>query len=241
VEKVRTLPDYPPLFERAFRSSPTVETIGQALATYLRTLLSAGSPFDRWRFAGEDGALDAAAQHGFRLFTGKARCASCHVVADKNALLTDHRFHDTGIAWFNTTRRNTGTGPLTVQLAPGVATSLPRSMVDSVGEPPVNDLGRYEITGDPADRWRIKTPTLRNIALTSPYMHDGSLSTLREVVEFYNRGAHAHDGLDPLLGPLGLGEEEIDDLVAFLRSLTGDNIDELVRDARSEEVGNPDR
>jgi cytochrome c peroxidase len=120
-----------------------------------------------------------------------------------------------------------------------VTTRLPRAALDSVGAPPVSDLGRYEVTGDPADRWRIKTPTLRNVAVTAPYMHDGSFSTLREVVEYYNRGAHPHDGLDPILGPLDLEERDLDDLVALLRSFTGDNLDELVRDARSEVVGNP--
>ena len=96
-----------------------------------------------------------------------------------------------------------------------------------------------KVTGDPADRWRIKTPTLRNVALTAPYMHDGSFSTLRAVVEFYDRGGHPHEGIDPLLQPIGLREEEIDDLVAFLRSLTGDNLGELIADARSAPVGNP--
>jgi cytochrome c peroxidase len=239
VQRVRSLPDYTPLFERACGGPATVERIGQALATYLRTLVSGASPFDRWRFGGDAGAVGEPERRGFELFTGGARCSRCHTVEDRHALFTDHRFHDTGIAWFNTTQRRAGDGPVSVQLAPGVETTLPRSVVDSVGDPPASDLGRYEVTGDPSDRWRFKTPALRNVSLTAPYMHDGSLSSLRAVVMFYNGGAHPHDGLDPILGPLGLSDSQVDDLVAFLESLTGRGVDELVRDARSEEIGNP--
>ncbi len=89
---------------------------------------------------------------------------------------------------------------------------------------------------DPADRWRYKTPSLRNVALTAPYLHDGSLRTLDAVLRFYDRGGHAHSGLDPLSRPRDLSEEDISALAAFLRSLTGDNV---AADARSQRVGNP--
>ena len=102
-----------------------------------------------------------------------------------------------------------------------------------------NDLGRYEVTQDPADRWKYKTPSLRNVALTAPYMHDGSIRSLREVVEFYNAGGIANENLDPLIRPLGLIASEIDDLLAFLFSLTGDNIDAIVADAFAAPVGDP--
>ena len=171
---------------------------------------------------------------------GTAGCSGCHAIATHHALFTDHQFHDTGIGYYNTMVRDTLTDPITVEIAPGVTTRLARSAVASVGAPPAADLGRYEVTGDVADRWRYKTPSLRNVAVTAPYMHDGSLSTLRGVVEYYNRGAHPHAQLDPLLRPLGLAKEEVDALVAFLASLTGSNLDELERDARSQQIGNPE-
>jgi cytochrome c peroxidase len=239
VGKVRSLSDYEAPFEEAFHGPPSVDTIGRALGTYLRTLLSADSPFDRWRFGGDETALGAPEQRGFRLFTGDAGCSGCHLVGDEHALFTDHSFHDTGLGWHNSTVASKSREPVAVEIAPGVVTTIERSAVESVGKPFANDLGRYEVTGDPADRWLFKTPSLRNVAVTAPYMHDGSYSTLREIVEFYNEGAHPHQGLDPLLGPLGLDEEQLDDLVSFLESLTGDNLDELVRDARSQPVGNP--
>jgi cytochrome c peroxidase len=109
----------------------------------------------------------------------------------------------------------------------------------SAAETPPGDLGLYEITEDPDDRWKYRTPTLRNIALTAPYMHDGSLSTLEDVLEFYNHGGIENELLDPLLRPLDLDHQEIRQLAAFLNGLTGDNVDALVADAFAVPVGNP--
>jgi cytochrome c peroxidase len=83
-----------------------------------------------------------------------------------------------------------------------------------------NDWGRYEITAQEADRGRFKTPTFRGLAATAPYMHDGSMATLDEVVAFYNRGGNRNPHLDPLLEPLDLSPSDLADLVAFLRSLS---------------------
>ncbi len=88
----------------------------------------------------------------------------------------------------------------------------------SWGKEPL-DLGRFTVTHENADRGRFKTPTLRGVALTAPYMHDGSLKTLQEVVEFYSRGCRANPNLDPMIQPLNLSKDEIDDLIAFLKSL----------------------
>jgi cytochrome c peroxidase len=127
-----------------------------------------------------------------------------------------------------------------VQVSPGTWLEVERSIVASVSEPPPGDLGRYEITGDPADRWRYRTPTLRNVALTAPYMHDGSLATLLEVVEHYDRGGVPNEGLDPLVRPLGLSPLEKRDLVAFLEALTGSDVAELVSDAFAAPIGDRD-
>lgn len=237
VARVRSLPEYEPLFEEAFGAPATVESIGQALGSYLRSLLSGDSPFDRWHFGGDEEAVSAAAKRGFALFIGQAGCARCHTVGEDHAVFTDHEFHDTGIGWLQTLETRSRE-PVRVELAPGIFTEMERAAVESVGNPPTNDLGRAEVTEDPDDRWKFKTPTLRNVARTAPYMHDGSLTSLRQVVAHYEAGGVPHEGLDPRLAPLGLDEQEIDDLVAFLESLTSTRLDELVRDARSERVGN---
>ena len=237
--RVRELPPYDRLFTEAFDSRPTVEAIGKALGTYLRTLLAADSPFDRWHFGGDEGALDEAAKRGFATFTTRAGCVKCHFIEAGHALFMDGSFHDTGLGRYNSVVRSSIRKPVMVELGPGLIVPMDGVAVRSVGSPPANDLGRYEVTGDPADRWHFKTPGLRNVAVTAPYMHDGSLGTLREVVEFYRKGGFPHDGIDPLIRPLDLAPNEVDDLVRFLESLTAGNLDELVRDARSEEVRNP--
>jgi cytochrome c peroxidase len=111
-------------------------------------------------------------------------------------------------------------------------------VVAEASEPPPGDLGLYEITEDPADRWKYRTPALRNIALTAPYMHNGSIGSLEEVIAFYNDGGIENELLDPLLRPLNLSEVESGQLLQFLNALTGDNVDALVADAFAVPVGN---
>lgn len=236
IDKIQAMPDYAGLFEAAFDGrGPTMETVGMAIASYERTLVSGNSPFDRWRYGGEAAVLSDSARRGFALFTGKAGCSACHRIGGDSAPFTDNRLHNTGIGY----RASMQALPerRRVRVAPGVYVEVDPELIDSVAEPPPGDLGLYELTQDPADRWRYKTPTLRNVALTAPYMHDGSLSTLREVVEFYNRGGVSNELLDPLLRPLELSEQAVEDLAAFLRSLTGDNVDLLVSDAFAAPVG----
>jgi cytochrome c peroxidase len=238
LDKIRQLPDYAGLFEAAFVGrGPTMETLGSALASYERTLVSGNSPFDRWYFGGEEAALSPAAIRGFTLFRDRARCVSCHHVGETTALFTDQALHNTGIGYRRSMKH--ADDDLRVQVAPGTFLTIDPAVVAAASEPLANDLGRYEITGRPEDRWKYKTPSLRNVALTSPYMHDGSLRTLREVVAFYNRGGVPNEGLDPAIHPLGLTEPEVDDLVAFLESLTGDNVAVLVNDAFAVPIGDP--
>jgi cytochrome c peroxidase len=239
IEKIHRLPDYAGLFENAFDGrGPGIETIGMAIAAYERTLVSANSPFDRWYFGKDPTALGEAARRGFQLFRGKAGCGACHTIEKDYALFTDDAFHNTGLGWQASV--GGGTAEVQVQIAPGIKVPVPRSVVESVGERPPGDLGRYEVTQDPADRWRYKTPTLRNIALTSPYMHNGAFGTLKEVIEFYNRGGIPNPLIDPLIRPLGLTQNEMNHMAAFLESLTGDNVQVLVRDAFAAPIGDRD-
>lgn len=237
VAVVASLPDYAGLFEKAFDEPASVTTIGRAIAAWERTLLAGDSPFDRWHFGGDTAAVDAAAKRGFALFEGKAGCTACHIVEDDHALFTDHGFHATGIGYRNAFAPSPDDS-VRIQLAPGSFTTVKRRDLGSISEPVAPDGGRYEVTLDPQDRWKYKTPDLRNVALTAPYMHDGSLLTLRDVVDFYNRGGVSHPGLDPAIQPLSLSDSEVDDIVAFLESLTAGNIFDLIADARSVKVGN---
>lgn len=235
IERIRSLADYDDLFERAFGRGPDIQTIGMALASYERTLVSGNSSFDRWYFGKDKTTIGESAQRGFALFRGKARCIACHTVAQKFALFTDDDFHNTGIGYYATMRP--ASAKLEVLLAPGRPERVETDILRATGTEQFHDLGRYEVTGLPADRWRYRTPTLRNVALTAPYMHDGSLPSLRDVLLFYNRGGVPNEVLDPLISPLGLSDAEIDDLLSFLQSLTGSNVDALVSDAFAAPIG----
>ncbi|WP_202901635.1 cytochrome-c peroxidase [Bryobacter aggregatus] len=193
VRKLSADPALASAFEQAFGSKAIdIDRIRRALAAYERTLLSGASPFDRYRYGGDKSAMSAAAIRGLALFENpnKGNCAACHLIGPKDALFTDHLFHNLGVG------------------------------LDEDGEP--KDLGRYEVTKRDADRGAFKTPSLRNVALTAPYMHDGSIKSLRAVVDFYNGGGSSSPHLDPRIKPLGLSSAEVDDLVQFLEALNGD-------------------
>jgi cytochrome c peroxidase len=237
IDKIKNSDDYNGFFEKAFGKPPGMETIGMAIASYERTLNSANSPFDRWYFGKDKDALDSEAQRGFQLFTGKAQCSQCHTINKEYALFTDNDLHNTGIGYADAMTDKTANPLQRVQVSPGVYVAVASEIISSVAEPKANDLGRYEITQKPQDRWLYKTPSLRNVSLTAPYMHNGSLATLREVVEFYNRGGIPNENLDPLVKPLRLNNQEVDDLVLFLEALTGDNVGKLVSDAFAAPIG----
>ena len=235
IERIQGLADYKGTFEAAFEGKGvSAERIGAAIASYERTLVAADSRFDRWRYGGNPKALDENEKRGFEIFVGKGRCAQCHLVGEKTAFFTDHGFHNTGVGW---RRTFANPGRTRVEIAPGVHTELEQKAVETFSEAPPKDVGRYEITLDPRDRWAYKTPSLRNVALTAPYMHDGSLATLEAVVEFYDRGGIDNPEKSTLLGPLGLTAEERAALVAFLKTLTGSGIEALVVEARATPIG----
>lgn len=171
------------LAEVSDRVGLPAEEVARSLATFVRSLLSGNSPFDRF-INGDGGALSAEQQAGLQVFRGKGNCTACHV----GPTFTDERFHNTGVAWRD--------GRLL-------------------------DEGRFEVTRRPEDRGAFKTPTLREIARTAPYMHDGSLGTLIDVVEFYDAGGRPNPTLDPELRPLRLADAEKRAMVTFLESLNG--------------------
>ena len=182
VERLRGTSPYPAAFRDTFGHDPNSDDLARALAAYVRTIQSGGSPFDRYVW-GEPDALSPAAQAGLRLFRGRANCTACHVGPN----FTDEEFHNTGVFWG--------------------------------GQP--YDAGRVVVTGVVEDTGKFKTPTLREVSRTAPYMHDGSIATLEEVVDFYDRGGNDNPFRDQELRPLRLTKEEKMALVAFLRSLSG--------------------
>lgn len=222
LRKLEDLPDYDGLFEAAFDGRrPDLGNVPKALAAYQRTLVSGNSRFDQWYFDGDEDALSEEEIRGFTVFSGRGNCIACHTIKEDHALFTDHKLHNTGLGYTRSQQKPEG-GTTRVQLAPGVFVDVADELIRQVGRKVPPDLGRARVTGDPKDRWSFVTPSLRNVALTRPYMHDGSLSTLEAVVEFYDRGGIPNSLQDERIRPLELDEQEREDLVAFLRSLTGE-------------------
>jgi cytochrome c peroxidase len=197
VERLREDDDYRRAFGRAFGREPDADALAAALASYVRTIVSGNAPVDRYAL-GDSDALSALECEGQRIFHDRGRCSACHGGPN----FSDEQFHNTGGAW-RPAAGASNTGPL----------DAPR------------DEGRFAMTGEPRDRGAFKTPTLREVARTAPYMHDGSLATLEDVVDFYDGGGQANPHLDPEIRPLGLSDEEKAALVSFLRALTGEVTD----------------
>ena len=174
-----------PLADAAARVGLAVPEISRALASFVRSILSGNSRFDRFIYGDRD-ALTAEEQAGLQLFRGKANCVACHVGPN----FTDERLHNTGIAWRD---------------------------------------GKFADAG--AGHGDFKAPTLREVARTAPYMHDGSFENLEDVIEYYNRGGNTNPQLDSELHPLHLSAEEKRNLVLFLLSLSA-------ADSRTEKAPN---
>jgi len=234
VSLLARLPDYAGLFEAAFGAGPSADRIGQALGVYQRSLVAADSRFDRWRFGGEEAALSEAEKRGFDLFTDKAGCSGCHLIDETTATFTDHDLHDIGYGWLRERlKQRPETATIDVEFAPGVVYPVSfDTVIKAVGLPAMPDIGRYEVTLDPADRWKFRTPSLRNVAITGPFMHDGGFVRLEDVIAFYNKGGAPHAEQDARIRPLDLSPEEARDLRAFLDTLTSQNWRALIDEAR---------
>ncbi len=189
VSRVAADKTYVSQFQAAYGSAPSAEGVTKAIASFMRTMVSGDSRYDRFK-AGDTSALNEAERRGEELFhSERAECFHCHVGFN----LTNNGFHNNGI------------------------------------RPDDPDHGRERITDRPSDRGKFKVPSLRNVAVTAPYMHNGGIATLEEVVEHYDRGGQGHINTDPTIHALGLTAQEKSDLVAFLRSLTDES---FLRDSR---------
>ena len=183
VRKIGAIAGYPPLFAAAFGTPEvTIRRVGQAIASFERTVVSGASPFDRQQ-AGDTTAMSAAAVRGMAVFNGKGNCVTCHAGFN----FSDESYHNLGV---------------------GMTAHAP-------------DQGRAKVSNVRTDRGAFKTPTLRNVAETAPYMHDGSEATLADVIAYYDRGGNPNPYLSKEIRPLALTDGEKADLLAFLDALTG--------------------
>jgi cytochrome c peroxidase len=194
----------------------TYDDLGTAIAAFERTQYSGNAPFDRF-LAGNAAAIDDSAKRGWALFNGKARCTGCHTFNATSPIFSDQKFHNIGVA----ARKQSF--PELAHKALGVVQTGDTKQIDELAiKSDFSELGRFLVTKNQSDIGAFKTETLRNIGITGPYMHDGSMATLWDVVDHYNKGGILNPYLDGGMQRLGLTEPEIDDLVAFLFTLTDD-------------------
>ena len=208
-------PVYRRLFAQAFVAEAgqgdtalySLSTLTKALASFQRSLLSFDSPYDRYRYGGQKDAISAAAKRGEELFFGeKLECYHCHGGFNFTDNLKHARTPFPEIGFHNTGLYNE----------------------DGKGAYPKAAPGIVEFTGEPRDAGRFRTPSLRNVAVTAPYMHDGSIATLHDVLRAHyaraGRAVHAGRSANPLrsefIAGFEISETEIADVVAFLESLT---------------------
>jgi len=218
VARIAASPEYQQAFHKAFGAAPDRLNLVRAIAAYERSQLSFDSPFDHY-IAGEHDAIDAAAQRGWELFNTRARCNKCHALSENErdtTNFTDNDYHNIGVMIVRhdvvklakQARELLGTGD---------AAAIDRAAIQT----DLSALGRFLVTKRESHIAAFKTPNLRNLLLTAPYFHDGSHATLWDVIDHYNKGAGLNNPyLDEDIVPLALSERDIDDLVAFLASLT---------------------
>jgi len=216
VSRLRAIPEYRAEFRSVFGSEARIELVGRALAAYERTLVSGDAPFDRF-IAGDQNAIAEAAKRGFALFRGRARCSRCHTISDALPFFTDFNYHNTGVAM-----NHPNYDKLSRRAYAATETDKAKEVIDELAKQEGGqELGRVLITYQVFDIGSYRTPSLRNIALTAPYFHNGSAKTLADVVRFYNEGGRPNINREWDLDALSLTEDEQRDLVAFLESLTG--------------------
>ena len=231
VAAVKKVPDYATRFAKIFGHDVTYDDIAAAIAAFERTQYAGDAPFDKF-IQGDDKAIDVQAKRGWALFNGKGRCNECHAGNATSPLFSDQKFHNIGIA-----AHQEGFAQLARE-ALDVLQSGNEKQVDELAlQSKFSELGRFLVTKHTNDVGAFKTPTLRNIAVTGPYMHDGSMATLWDVVDHYNKGGVPNPYLDGGIQRLGLTEPEIDDLVHFMETLTSSRYAALGKTEGAKQAG----
>jgi cytochrome c peroxidase len=228
VDVIRKDSSYHGEFKRVFGVGPdeiTIDHVVKAIASFERTVISGDSAFDRFQYGGDKAALSEAAQRGLELYKGKARCQECHAIESDHAIFTDNKFHNLGVG-FKKIQPRLREIVKEFRMAKKQGREPDQSLFSAEES---SELGHFVVSMKTSDLGAFKTPTLRNIAVTGPYMHDGSMETLEEVMELYNKGGEKNPFLGSVL-ELDLTEEEIADVIEFLKSLTSPEYMDLMKE-----------
>ncbi|HKU37067.1 MAG TPA: cytochrome c peroxidase, partial [Polyangiales bacterium] len=212
--------EYQKAFQAAYARPVNYEDVGRAIASFERTLIFLDAPFDRFA-RGDVNAISADARAGWALFNGKARCTACHQMSSSNPVGTDNRFHNIGVS-----ARHQDFENLAKQALNALKQDASKEAIDKLAlQTNLSELGRFVVTRNRSDIGAFKTSQIRNIGVTGPYMHDGSMATLWDVIDHYNKGGETNPYLDGGIEPLNLNETEVAQLVAFLFTLTDTRLD----------------
>ncbi|MDQ3959074.1 MAG: cytochrome-c peroxidase [Pseudomonadota bacterium] len=219
-------PEYIRMFQAAYGRAPNYEDLARAIAAFQRTFVFLNAPFDRF-LAGEEGALSEEAKRGWAIFNGKGRCMSCHQMNPSNPIGTNNRFHNIGVAARAQNFEALAWQAIRALEKEALEKGDGIKAVDRLAlETDLSELGRFMVTKDRADIGAFKTMQLRNVGITAPYMHDGSMETLWDVMDHYNKGGEPNPFLDGGIEPLALSEDEIDAVVEFMFTLTDERLAE---------------
>jgi cytochrome c peroxidase len=240
VAKLSAIPEYKTAFQKVFGRPLNYADIGRAIAAFERTIVSGEAPIDRF-VRGDTSALSAEQQRGWAIFNGKGRCMSCHAFNPSYPFFTDNLFHNIGIA-----ASHSNFSELAARAEKAVQKGNLAEIDHMALQTDLSELGRFLVTKNRSDIGAFKTNDLREIVLTSPYMHDGSLATLWDVVDHYNKGGEPNAFLDGGITRLGLSEDEIGDLVALLGAFTSDKFAdqgraEMARQQQIDQAHRPER
>jgi cytochrome c peroxidase len=244
VARIAAVPEYDQAFRAVFRRPINGTDLLRAIASYERSQFSFDSPFDQF-VGGDKNAISDSAKRGWQLFNTKARCNKCHALTEQKRdpiYLMDNDFHNIGIGIL---RHNVVALACKAEqeIDSGKTLDVDRAAIQSE----MSVLGRFLISKKEADIASFKTPDLRNVLITAPYFHDGSQATLWDVLDHYNKGDGVKDPwLDEDMQPLALSESEIDDVVAFLATLTSaqyrqQGVEELARQRALSRTSRPQR
>lgn len=215
IAKIKDDPEYKKMFKAAYGRDVNYKDIGNAIAVFERTLVFMDNPFFRY-LKGDEDAISDDAKAGWILFNREGRCNSCHQMSPSNPLGTDNKFHNIGISAYHGHFND-----LVQKANKALEAGASEAMIDELAlSTDMGELGRFLITGNVNDMAAFRTPMILNVGITGPYMHDGSVATLWDVVDHYNKGGEPNLYLDGGIEPLNLSEEEVNQLVAFLFSLT---------------------
>jgi cytochrome c peroxidase len=215
MKAIRDVPEYQQAFQKAFGREMNYEDLGRAIGAFERTLIFVDSPLRKF-LGGDSAAISPQARAGWELFNGKGRCMSCHQMNPSNPLGTDNRFHNVGVS-----ARHQDFEGLAKKALKALQENASEQKLDELAvATDLSELGRFMVTHNRSEIGSFRTPQILNVGITAPYMHDGSMATLWDVMDHYNKGGEANPFLDGGIEPLALTEEEIDQLVAFLFTLT---------------------